>query len=110
MTIINNHVCSKNSTRVKFLKKKLKGSVGARRQMHFRKPKKKIRKNHTIGTHIEGFKLKCTESYTEKQLTMTIINNQVYTKNSTRVKFLKKKLKGSVGARRQMHFRKSKKI
>ena len=43
-------------------KKKLKESVCARRQMHFRKPKKKFRKNYTVGKHTKEFKLKFPES------------------------------------------------
>ena len=51
-----------NSTRVEFLKKKLKDSVGTRQKMHFRETIKKFKKKYTVGTHIKDFKLKCTES------------------------------------------------
>ena len=44
------------------LKKKLKENVGARRQMHFRKTKKNLKKKYTVGKHIKEFKLKYTES------------------------------------------------
>ena len=61
----------KNLTRVEFLKKKLKGSVGTRQQMHFRETIKIFKKKYNVGTHIIEFKLKCTESSTEK----TIVND-----------------------------------